>query len=391
MQIKRYEAKSTQEALARIKRELGPDAIILSSKQFSRGGGTRVEVVAAKDPDERVLSTQSRAPHYGAMPAVPPDGKGGSPEWEGLREDIGELRLLLRELKKRETLFDEFGEVKDRLNVLFDLLGLKNSREKTHLTRVYSRLVRQGVSRKGACVLLESLNLGAAQGRVDIDGPEEGLMRVEELIRGRFRRERPAPGGRRIQVFVGPSGVGKTTTIAKLAARYALGGKHRVGLATTDTYRIAAPEQLRTYAGIMDIPMQVAADEKGLRKAIEGHADRDIILVDTPGTGLGDVSHLERMKGLFHDREGMEMNLLLCAASSRENRFDTLSCYEPLRVDQVILTKVDECRRFGFLFDVLDKAQKPVPYVTTGQNVPGDIQAVNAGDLARLIVNGTLH
>lgn len=392
MQIKRYEAKSTQEALEKIKKELGPDAIILSSKQISGGRGPLVEVVAAKDPGETVQPRPSRGNPYGGAitpPPVIPAAKDEKPEWAGLREDIDELKGLLRELKKRDEIFDEFGEVKDRLNVLFDLLGLKDKGEKNQLAQVYSRLVAQGVSKKSACVLLEMLNRGAMAERMG--GPEESLMMVEELIRSRFRRKQAMKTEGRIKVFVGPTGVGKTTTIAKLAAHYALGGKRRVGLATTDTYRIAAPEQLRTYARIMDIPMQIAADENGLHKMIEGYADRDIILIDTPGTGLNDASHLDRMKSLFSDREGVEMSLLLSLASSQENLFDTLARYEDLRVDQVILTKMDECRRFGFLFDLMEKAQKPVPYVTMGQNVPKDIQAVNSGDLAKLIVGGTLH
>lgn len=391
MQIKRYEAKSTQEALEKIKKELGPDAIILSSKQLAGGRGPRVEVVAAKDPGETVQPRMSRSNPYGTTtpPSVAPGGTEAKPEWEGLREDIDELKGLLRELKKRDEIFDEFGEVKDRLNVLFDLLGLKDKGEKNHLAQVYSRLVAQGVSKKSACVLLEMLNRGAMADR--IGAPEEGLVMVEELIRSRLRRKQAANVEGRIKVFVGPTGVGKTTTIAKLAAHYALGGKRRVGLATTDTYRIAAPEQLRTYARIMDIPMQIAADENGLHKVIEGYGDRDIILIDTPGTGLNDGSHLDRMKSLFNHREGVEMSLLLSMASSQENLFDTLARYEDLRVDQVILTKIDECRRFGFLFDLMEKAQKPVPYVTMGQNVPKDIQAVNSGDLAKLIVGGTLH
>ncbi len=391
MQIKRYEAKNTQEALEKIKKDLGPDAIILSSKQISGGRTPLVEVVAGKDPGETV---QPRLPHgnpYGGVthPPVIPAVKDKKPEWAGLREDLDELKGLLRELKKRDEIFDDFGEVKDRLNVLFDLLGLKDKGEKSQLAQVYSRLVAQGVSKKSACVLLEMLNRGATAER--IGKPEEGLMMVEELIRRRFRRKQAMQAEGRIKVFVGPTGVGKTTTIAKLAAHYALGGKRRVGLATTDTYRIAAPEQLRTYARIMDIPMQIAADENGLQKVIEGYADRDIILIDTPGTGLTDVPHLDRMKSLFNHREGVEMSLLLSMASSQENLFDTLARYEDLRIDQVILTKVDECRRFGFLFDLMEKAKKPVPYVTTGQNVPKDIHAVNSGDLAKLIVGGTLH
>jgi len=391
MQIKRYEARNVQEALEKIKKELGPDAIILSNKQLSGGKTPRVEVVAAKDNGETNVphlspgrTCEENALSFSGVP--PAEDK---PEWEVLKEDIGEMKFLLRELKKREEIFDEFGEVKDRLNVLFDLLGLKDKGEKNHLAQVYSRLVAQGVAKKSACILLEMLNRGGMTDRIGT--PEEGMKLVEDLIRGRFRRKQATDAVGRIKVFVGPTGVGKTTTIAKLAAHYALGGKRRVGLATTDTYRIAAPEQLKTYARIMGIPMQVAADTNGLHKVIEDFTDRDVILIDTPGTGLNDLSHFERTKDMFALREGVEVNLLLSLASSQENLYDTLSRFEDLRIDQVILTKMDECRRFGFLFDLMEKVRKPVPYVTMGQNVPKDIEEVTSGNLAKLIVGGTLH
>jgi len=141
----------------------------------------------------------------------------------------------------------------------------------------------------------------------------------------------------------------------------------------------------------MGIPVQVASDTTCLHKVIEDFADRDVILIDTPGTGLNDLSHFERTKDMFADRDGLEMSLLLSLASSRENLYDTFSRFEDLRIDQVILTKMDECRRFGFLFDLMEKARKPVSYVTTGQNVPQDIAEVTSGNLAKLIVEGVLN
>lgn len=393
MQIKRYEAKNVQEALEKIKRELGPDAIILSNKQLSGGKTPRIEVVAAKDDGETPLSRSFTGRRDGngdgslPVPGIPP--LGDKNEWDGLKEDIGELKVLLRELKKRDEMFDAFGEVKERFNILFDLLGLKDTGGKNHLSQVYSRLVAQGVSKKSACILLEMLNRGTMTDRPGT--PEEGMKLVEDLIRNRIRRKQPAGIDGRIKVFVGSTGVGKTTTIAKLAAHYTLGGKKRVGLATTDTYRIAAPEQLKTYARIMGIPVQVAADINGLRKVIEDFSDRDVILVDTPGMGLNDLSHFERTRDMFASRDGVEMSLLLSLVSSRENLYNTLSRFEDLGIDRIILTKMDECRRFGFLFDLVEKVRKPVSYVTTGQNVPHDIEEVTSENLAKLIVAGTLH
>jgi flagellar biosynthesis protein FlhF len=224
-----------------------------------------------------------------------------------------------------------------------------------------------------------------------IETPEEGLRRIEDLIQNRFNRKQSFQCNGRIKVFVGPTGVGKTTTIAKLAALYSLEDKKRVGLATTDTYRIAAPEQLKTYAKIMGVPMKIVSNKEHLSSMLEEFSDRDVILIDTPGTGLKDKAHFERMKEMFADQEGIDIILLLGMSSSQENLYGTLSRFEGMRIDHIILTKMDECSRFGFLFDLMERMNKPVPYVTTGQNVPNDITEVTSANLAKLIVEGVLH
>jgi len=392
MQIKRYEARNMQEAIEQIKRELGPEAIILSNKQISNGKNQLVEVVAAKDNGEQKKSPfpyQYQQAEEINPPPVPSAYGEEQSDWETLKGDIGELKGLFKELRKRDHMLDDVDDLKDRLDVLFDLMGLRRDGKQGPLAPIYARLVAQGISKKSACILLEMLSREVMTDHIET--PEEGLQRIEGLIQNRFKRKQSFQGGDRIKVFVGPTGVGKTTTIAKLAALYSLEDKKRVGLATTDTYRIAAPEQLKTYAKIMGIPMKIVSNKDHLHKMKEEFSDRDVILIDTPGTGLKDKAHFERMKEMFADQEGVDIILLLGMSSSQENLYGTLSRFEGLRIDHIILTKMDECRRFGFLFDLMEKMNKPVPYVTTGQNVPNDIAEVTSANLAKLIVEGVLQ
>jgi flagellar biosynthesis protein FlhF len=204
---------------------------------------------------------------------------------------------------------------------------------------------------------------------------------------------KPLPGevkGKRTLAFVGPTGVGKTTTIAKLAARYALAEKRSVGLITTDTYRIAAVEQLKVYGKIMGLPVEVAGDGVAFRDALKKFSDRETILIDTPGRSRKDGNHLLKLKGIIRDAP-VEMHLLLSPTASREHMLDAAERFGIMDYGSIIFTKIDECTRFGPIYDVVDQVGKPVSYLTNGQNVPQDIEVAEPGKIAKLIVRNRLN
>ena len=173
---------------------------------------------------------------------------------------------------------------------------------------------------------------------------------------------------RRIKAFIGPTGVGKTTTLAKLAAHYSLEKKMKVGMITTDTYRIAAAEQLKVYAKIMGLPIQIASEKDMFLRSLASFADKDMILVDTPGRNHNDDRHLNELKDTLDLRCGNRFTLKSCC--QREYLLNTANRFKIFEYDRIILTKVDECNHFGSMYDVLDEIGKPVSHVTTGQNVP---------------------
>jgi len=385
--MKRYEVSSLQEALRRVKKDLGPEAIILSTKTLRDSSPPLLEVVAALD---RKHGEARPARREEPAPSFSPGGD-GMPDWaRSLSADLKELKGRIGHDRTDPRLREELSEVKDALFTLFDMLGFRHgSRDESPYGRLYHRLLANGVSRARALRVVDGVREeGRKSGE---DTYEASVRRAREAILRSFPREAsPDPGGR-VKAFVGPTGVGKTTTVAKLAARFALDQRLKVGLITMDTYRIASVEQLRTYADIMKLPLEVAGDGPGFHESLRNFADRDVVLVDTAGRNPGEREYLEGLKQTFDGCPGMEVNLLLTPAMNREGLRMTADRFRLLGYDSIILTKLDECRRFGVVFDILEQAARPVRYVTCGQNVPQDIKEVTPGSLASLILGNSIH
>ena len=194
------------------------------------------------------------------------------------------------------------------------------------------------------------------------------------------------PGRRRLVALVGPTGVGKTTTIAKLAANYRLKEKRRVGLITVNTYRIAAVEQLRTYADIIDLPMQVVSTPREMREAVGRMDDLDLILLDTAGRSPKDEVRIQELRAFLTEADADEVHLVLSSVAVRGRWSRPPSVSPPSAPPPLILTKLDEATGLGNILPLLRFSRLPLSYLTNGQNVPDDIETANAQRLARLIL-----
>ena len=159
---------------------------------------------------------------------------------------------------------------------------------------------------------------------------------------------------------------------------------------TTDTFRIAATDQLKTYAKIMGLRVEVASTSESFQKALHLFSDKDIVLVDTPGRGSFNDGYANTPNS-FMPGYGIETNLLISATASEDSLQDSITKYSSFNYDNLIVTKIDESRRFGVLYDVIKKAGKPVSYFTCGQNVPQDIEEVTSEKMANLIMGGLVH
>jgi flagellar biosynthesis protein FlhF len=187
--------------------------------------------------------------------------------------------------------------------------------------------------------------------------------------------------------LVGPTGVGKTTTIAKLAANFHLRDRHRVGLITVDTYRIAAVEQLRTYADIIDLPMAVVSTPREMRQAVERFADLDLVLLDTAGRSPRDDVRIQELKSMLNEARADEVHLVLSSVASLPALRKTAERFAGVGTTALLLTKLDEATGLGNLLPLIADCDLPLSYVTHGQNVPDDIAAADSQRLAARMLN----
>ena len=210
-----------------------------------------------------------------------------------------------------------------------------------------------------------------------------GLMEEDIQISGPIRI---TPGRCRLAALVGPTGVGKTTTIAKLAANFRLKEKCRVGLITVDTYRIAAVEQLRTYADIIDLPMHVVSTPRDMRETVDRMSHLDLILLDTAGRSPKDEVRIQELKVFLNEAGADDVHLVLSSVAGARTLQHTVEQFGVVGPTSLILTKLDEADGVGNLLPLLRNGGLPLSYLTDGQNVPDDIAVANAHRLAKMML-----
>ncbi len=263
------------------------------------------------------------------------------------------------------------------------------------LASAYASLVAQELSRDLADRVVASLETG-----LDLDARRDPakvraamLAEIADLVPTEESLEstRPRDGRPRTIAFVGPTGVGKTTTLAKIAATLVLRDKFRVALVTADTYRISAVDQLRTYADILGARIEVAGDAAAMREAIARCGDVDAILVDTPGRSQNDADRLAELRAIVDAARPHETHLVLSGTASERVLLREAEAFSSLGPDRVVLTKLDEAVAFGMLVSVVRRIGRRISWVTTGQEVPRDIERATGSRIADLVLGGAVR
>jgi len=375
MKIKTFCAGTIAEALRSAKEEFGQDALILSTKETPArraswfGGRTKAEVVAAVDTaceSEQDLFAPSRdfAAQSGfAEPAL--RGRNGIPR---IDEDYSEMRRALYSLTRAS------GPLPPPLS---DAAACE----------IYQDLVANEVSESLAVKLLDEAQSALAP---EARGQRPALAKAVTDAALRLIRTGTTCEGlpaRKAVAFVGPTGVGKTTAAAKLAARLALEKRKKVMLITTDTHRIGAVEQLKTYAGLMGLPFRVAAQPSELQRAILEQSQRDYILIDTTGCGQRDLAPVQDLMRFFQESTLIERHLVLSANTKPLDMQEIIDRFGVCDPDHLLFTKLDETSTFGPIFNELVRTQKPLSYVADGQRVPEDLHALSGDQIVDIVLN----
>ena len=373
-----------REALAQVRRDLGGNAVIVGTREVRRrrlfGFGAR-EVIEVTASDGSLAASRLTVATPWVVDEPPPSRPG--------------VTLIPPVSAMPSPLHAQFGEQLSRLHAAVADLSTHGRIDHllpdlpAELIPTYAQLIESEVPEVLARRLIRFVAARLEDDPSRGHRPEaihESLLEAVEECMPIAPPIGVVHGTRRVIALVGPTGVGKTTTIAKLAANFKLAHGFRPGLVTVDMFRIAAVEQLRTYAEIIDLPLAVATSDGGMSRAIQELGDVDIVLIDTAGRSPRDELKIRELADFLAEARPDEVHLVLSAAAGEKSLRAAVERFSVVRVNRLILTKLDEAESLGGVLSVLGQADRPVSYLTTGQAVPDDIEPADRARLARLIL-----
>jgi flagellar biosynthesis protein FlhF len=365
VRVRRFVGDTVAETMGKVKRELGSEAVILQTREFREGGflgffgKTKVEITAAIEETPVSAATAKYQGSFVEEKKTSQDkiDPRSTEHTAALEEEIKSMRLILEKMNK-------YMEGLEEEKCVFPppLLRWANYLEERGINeRLINRLLRQ----------------------VQQTLPEEEwgdntkiFKRLEENVRQMCSQTgsiQPGIDKPRIVALIGPTGVGKTTTIGKLAAGFSIIDKRKVALITADTYRVAAVEQLKTFGEIIGVPVEVVMTPVGLREALDLHADKELIFIDTAGRSPHHELHMSELCSFLDQAKPDFTMLVMSAATQYSDQLQIYRRFEDLTT-HLIFTKLDETSGAGAIINLLGQTTRPPAYLTNGQNVPDDIE-----------------
>jgi flagellar biosynthesis protein FlhF len=387
-----FEAGDMRQALRRVRRELGPDAVILSTRALPREKGLRgwlgrgaVRVMASAPAPRRAASAPPAL--LGRIePAAPvPTPPGDAVLQQTVAPLVAELRSLRDAVGEREDLRSEVAQIRSLLTSWLGAAPFPEDAEGEAARRLFHFLLSRGIDEPLARSLAQRAVARVEPGAL-ASFERLKLSLAAEMREDLRRAERGAPPGR-VQLFAGPTGVGKTTTIAKLAARAHRVSPDGVLMLTTDVERPAAPEQMRRLGERVGVPVQVARDASELRDRVERAADRERIFVDTPGRSWRDPETARDLAQLCDAVPDSELLLVTAATARAVDTRALIEAFAGLPWSRLIVTRLDETRVFGELYNTIVHGGRPIAAITTGQGVPGQLEAIDTAGILRRVLH----
>ncbi|WP_274309468.1 flagellar biosynthesis protein FlhF [Solibacillus daqui] len=394
MKMKKYNAPSIAEAMKQIRADLGDDAVILNSKVvvikkfFGLVKNKSYEVVAGYDriekkpmipslPDIPSFTTNDKEqPYILSQPMIQPEKpapakapQANSSLPENLVKEIADLKAIMQSMQRMSTQ----SQYPDELLPFVDFLKQQELGEEL-ITVICDELFMHYNNNGNIITWDEMQTIAKDFLRKELYAlPISGLSYEKKYIN-----------------VLGPTGVGKTTTIAKMAARSVLEKKKKIGFITTDTYRIAAIEQLKTYAALLQAPVEVVYNAEDYAAAIKKLSHLDLIFIDTAGRNYREAKYVDDLKALINFNEQAESYLVLALTAKQKDLESIIEQFKDLIIEKFIFTKLDETNSIGTMFNLMIKYNKGLAYYTNGQEVPEDIEQPSSDSLLELFFKENL-
>ncbi|MFD5849594.1 flagellar biosynthesis protein FlhF [Cytobacillus oceanisediminis] len=365
MKVKKFMAASMPDAMKQIRMELGKDAVILNSRVVYTGGvlgffkKRNIEVMAALDANQESEQKPS------VKPAAVQDH---SDDYKGNAEDA-----QFSSLKTSDELIREISSLKQMMSSL----ASSNQAIPVHpeaIRKAQFILDEQEIDKSVQDHVLQALlekwylrGANAKDSEIDAWLHEELIKQIEDI---------PFEGisfSKKYINVAGPTGVGKTTTLAKMAAECVIKHRKKAAFITADTYRIAAIDQLKTYASILNMPLEVCYTIEDFRQAADKLKEFDVVLIDTAGRNFRNKQYVEDLKNVIDFENEMETFLVLSLTSKQKDMEEIYNQFSIIDIDKLIFTKADETSTYGSMYNIIHKYKKGAAYITNGQDVPDDI------------------
>ncbi len=356
MKIKKYVADTNHEAMQMLKAELGPDAVVLSTRMVREKGIFKyfkkplVEITVAYEEKDLIKNKQYLQKNNNNI--------------EDIQNELNEIKGLVKNLSTNNKT--------DKLNLEI-------------LIEYYNILIENGVLPKIAFDILKKIEL-----EIDLKSKDNSTTR--NIIEYHLLEVLGESKGvsiedeQKVIFFIGATGVGKTTTLAKIAANLVLENTDEIGLITSDTYRIAAVEQLKIYSNILQLPLEIVYNKNDTLKSIEKFQEKKVILIDTAGRNHNDLKQIKQLDEVLDIDVKKEIFLVVSANTDYEVLKDLIDKYSYLDEFKLIVTKIDEVQNYGVLLNIKYLTDREISYYTTGQNVPDDIKKLDPKEILNEII-----
>lgn len=404
MIIKKFQGKTEEEAMEIAKKELGNSVVLMNVKQVKKKGlfsifkPQMIEVTVAleEEPVDQTANLRS------AVAAVSEIAQSQVRKEETQKTEKKETKVSEKKKEPEVAEKKDDSVIEEKLNTMIQSMLEKqivqkeeeNEAEKNENVEffklLYNVMMENELDEKYANQLIDDLDR-TMKPNMPIDFILSNVYQKMVLKFGKSCTITPAVNGPKVIYFIGPTGVGKTTTIAKLASKLSVEQKKKIALLTADTYRIAAAEQLRTYASILEVPFRVIYTAPEIQNAISDFKDYDYILIDTAGHSHNNVELHSNMKEMIVSLDTeveKEVYLVVSATTKYRDLISIADSYKEMTEYNLIFTKLDETTTLGNLLNLKLYTGAPMSYVTCGQNVPDDIADFNAQETVKLLLGG---